>query len=413
MLLATTGAILVTSVDRQILPAVLPAVMKQFHLTTSQGGLITSLSFFGVFLGALVLGGFGDVLGKADRRAWSWTITMAVATVASLATAFTNGLGAFALLRVIMGIGTGGMEPVNVALIADWWQKEDRGFAVGVHHTGFPIGQFVGPVLIGLVLAHGSWESSFLLVPLVAIPVVVLQNVVARKRNLERADAWMHANDLTPTVEPDQRLDRESPFKGMRDALRNRNVVLATIINFLFICGEAGTVTFLTLQLTRDAHLPLATAVVVSGASGLTGWMGQVVWGRVSDRIGRRVTLGILAVGWVVTMLSCIFIHNLTSAWLVLLGWGIVRNAGSPVLYALCLDSLPEGASSALGLTIGISFGLSGVVIPPISGWIIEHYGFAFNYVMLAALGGLSLVPITYLRETVRTRISTEVVPAT
>ncbi len=37
-----------------------------------------------------------------------------------------------------MGVGTGGMEPVNVAMVGEWWQRENRGFAVGVHHTGFP-----------------------------------------------------------------------------------------------------------------------------------------------------------------------------------------------------------------------------------------------------------------------------------
>ena len=34
---------------------------------------------------------------------------------------------------------------------------DDSAVAVGTHHTGFPIGQFVGPLLIGAVLLVGTW----------------------------------------------------------------------------------------------------------------------------------------------------------------------------------------------------------------------------------------------------------------
>ncbi len=174
----------------------------------------------------------------------------------------------------------------------------------------------------------------------------------------------MVAHDLTPSVPLAERLDRENPFVGMRAALRNRNVILATRVNFLFICGEAGTVTFLTLQLTRVAHLPLAAAVTLSGVSGITGWLGQVVWDRLSDRAGRWPILAVLAVGWVIAMLGCIRISSIATAWVILLGWGLI--------------------------------------IPPISGWLIATHGFTANYRMLAAIGGSALVPIAFLRDTVR-----------
>lgn len=87
-----------------------------------------------------------------------------------------------------MGVGTGGMEPVNVAMVGEWWQKEDRGFAVGTHHTGFPIGQFLGPLLIGVVLSVATWRAVFLFIPLLAIPIVVVQIVLARRENLNNLD---------------------------------------------------------------------------------------------------------------------------------------------------------------------------------------------------------------------------------
>ncbi len=61
-----------------------------------------------------------------------------------------------------------------------------------------------------------------------------------------------------------------------------------------------------------------------------------------------------------------------------------MRDAGDPVLDALYLDSLPEGAS--LSLRIWVAFRLSGVPIPPSSRWLIAHDGFAANDIMLATL---------------------------
>src|SRR5690625_8040326 len=90
--------------------------------------------------------------------------------------ALTFGLAgsfmAFLLLRIPMGISRGGSEPVNVAIVAGWWPKGHRGFAVGVHHTGFPIGQFLAGALIAIVLGSARGSAAFLLIPLLWPPIL-------------------------------------------------------------------------------------------------------------------------------------------------------------------------------------------------------------------------------------------------
>jgi MFS family permease len=120
MLVVTTGAILVTSVDRAILFRVLPALQEEFGLSNTAAGFLGSLNSLGVVIGAIVLGVFGDALGKGVNRAWTWAVAVSVTIVASIATAFVQTLGGLQFWRVIMGAGTGGMEPVNVAMIGEW-----------------------------------------------------------------------------------------------------------------------------------------------------------------------------------------------------------------------------------------------------------------------------------------------------
>lgn len=408
MLAVTTGAILITSIDRAILPTVLPGILSEFDLSESQGGVLVGLSFAGTVAGGLILGVFGDSMGKGARRAWAWGIAVAIVVVAAIATAFSRTLGQLQILRVVMGVGTGGMEPVNVAMVGEWWQKEDRGFAVGTHHTGFPIGQFVGPLLIGAILAVATWREAFLFIPLIAVPVVIVQIILAKKDNLRRVNKWIRERGMTPSVEieelDEQRTERPMAvaFEAMKLALRERNVRLSVIVNFMFLWAEAGVVAFLTLHLTREAGLSLAAAAV-SGASGITGWIGQIFWGTVSDHRGRKFSLGILSVGWAVTVLAMIFISSGALAWAILIFWGVFRNSPFPVMYASVIDAVPDGASSGLGLMIGIGLGLSGVVAAPIAGILIQNFGFTVHYIFLAAICLLTLIPISMIRETVDT----------
>jgi MFS family permease len=69
MLLATTEANLITSVDRVILPQVLPALQDEFGLSNTAAGFLNSLNLVGITIGAIALGIFGDVLGSKTGRA--------------------------------------------------------------------------------------------------------------------------------------------------------------------------------------------------------------------------------------------------------------------------------------------------------------------------------------------------------
>jgi len=403
MLLITTGAVLITSIDRALLPTVLPALLNDFHLDATQGGILVSLSFIGSTLGGVLLGVFGDAMGGGPRRAWAWLMTVAIVIASSIATAVTRSIGWFKILRVIMGIGTGGLEPINVAMISEWWPKEHRGFAVGTHHTGFPIGQFVGPVLIAAIVAFGTWRDVFLLLPLLALPIVVLQIVLSRWKNLDRVNEWIKERNLTPSLSRDNKPASylKNPFPILFAAMRqDRNIALAVIANFLFLWTEAAVTGFLTLQLTREVHLSLAEAAVISGASGITGWMGQVFWGTVSDHRGRKFSLNFLAVGSAVSIFLMAYINSAAMAWILLLGWGLFRNSPYPVLYAAVIDIVPNSAASGLGLMVGVGLGLSGVVAAPIAGWLIDHVGFTAHYALLGGLSLLALIPIALMHET-------------
>lgn len=56
-------------------------------------------------------------------------------------------------------------------------------------------------------------------------------------------------------------------------------------------------------------------------------------------------------------------------------------------MYASIIDAVPEGASS-------------GLVAAPVAGILIQNFGFAVHYVVIAAIFLLALDPISMIRET-------------
>ncbi|MGI5132191.1 MFS transporter [Pseudonocardia sp. CA-107938] len=403
-LAVTTGAILMTAVDGGILPAVLPAIQAEFGLTTGQAGLTNSVFFAGLIVGALLFGWASDRIGTGYRRTWTWNVAMAIGILGGAATfGFAGSFAAFLLLRIPMGISRGGSEPVNVALVGEWWPKEHRGFAIGVHHTGFPLGQFVTGALIAAVLGVAGWREAFLLIPLLGIPVILAQAFIGTRRNQERVYDWIDGRGLTrPQPELSSRLSGGA-LAPVREALRHANVRWSVVLIFLFLWAEAGAVTFLTTQLVGTG-MGLGEAAFLSGVSGLTGWIGQIVWGTWSDHAGRKFAIRFLVIGWAVTLLAMIGIAGAVSAWIVLLAWGLFRNAPFPVVYALLIDSVPRSAGTAMGIMIGLALGVSGVLAAAVSGLVIDAFGFGVHYVLLAVICLLGLIPLARMTETVEPR---------
>jgi MFS family permease len=401
-LVVTTGAILMTSIDGGILPAVLPSISAEFNLNAKQGGLINSFFFGALVAGGIIFGLIADRIGTGYRRTWTWNIAMLLAILGGLLTfGLTTSFALLLIWRIPMGLSRGGSEPVNVALVSEWWPKEHRGFALGVHHTGFPLGQFATGALIAVILGTAGWREAFLLIPLLGIIIIVLQSFIGTRKNQMKVYEWIDENHLTrPLPELSTRLSG-GLMAPVKEALKSRNVRWSVVLVFLFLWGEAGAVTFLTTQFVQNG-MSVGQAALIAGASGLTGWIGQVVWGTVSDHVGRKFSIAFLLVGWAIALLAMIFIAGATSAWLVLLFWGLFRNAPFPVVYALLIDSVPKAAGTAMGIMIGIALGVSGVFASLVAGAIIDAYGFTTHYIVLAAIVLLGFLPLSRIRETVK-----------
>ncbi|GHF76850.1 MFS family permease [Amycolatopsis bartoniae] len=407
-LLVTSLAILITSLDAAILPSVLPQVKEAFGLNDTQAGAVNSVFFVSTIAGALLFGWLSDIVGNGYRRSWVWIAAMALSVVGGVFTfVLASSWVAFQLMRVVMGISRGGSEPTNVAIVGEWWQVENRGFAVGAHHIGFPLGQFFAPALVAALLGATNWQTTFLVLPLIGVPIMIAQARLGTRRNQQKVYDWISERGLTPPLPSVERGERApNPLRLLKGVLRVANVRRAILLNFGFLWCELGLSTFLVVYLTDHTTMSTGTAILASGASGLTGWIGQIGWGTVSDHLGRKRVLLVCVAGWVVTVVPLLAVGSAWQAWVLLLLWGLFRNAPYPVIYSLVIDSAPGQAGSAMGLMIAVTTGLGGAIVSTVAGFAADHWGWGWTFVLLVAGPVLALVPLLRIRDSARARVA-------
>ncbi|WP_268993556.1 MFS transporter [Gibbsiella quercinecans] len=126
-----------------------------------------------------------------------------------------------------------------------------------------------------------------------------------------------------------------------------------------------------------------------------------MLWGGYSDVKGRKRSLGVIIFGWMIATALCTYIHFAAFGWAILIFWGLFRNSPYPVAYALLIDSAPKAAASSMGLMIGLAVGIAGILVAPITGWIIHDYGFNVHYMINVGVLALSCLPLYFIKETI------------
>ena len=139
-------------------------------LTKATAGTIGSMAFVGMMIGAIFAGRMADSWGRR-RTILGCAIVFSIFTVLC---AFAPNAAVFGALRLLAGIGLGGLVPSANALVAELVPTKWRSTIATLMMSGVPIGGSIAALVgIQLIPAFG-WESMFLVAVLALVIVVPL-----------------------------------------------------------------------------------------------------------------------------------------------------------------------------------------------------------------------------------------------
>ncbi|WP_219414422.1 MFS transporter [Pseudonocardia nigra] len=384
--------------DLIVYGTVLPALLAEpgWGLTPATAGLLGSLAFAGMLVGALLAGFLCDRLGRR------WTILACTVwfSVFTALCAVATGPEMFGAFRLLAGIGLGGLVPSANALGAEFVAPRRRSLVATLMMSGVPIGGSLA-ALIGIVVLPGhGWRPMFA-IALLAV-VVVLPICVFR---LPESPAWLRSHGRSTEAERvEQRFGLVPEEGGVVERVGVSALVRAPFLRptVLFALATLATLfawyglgTWLP-QLMRTAGFDLGPALAFLLALNLGAVLGSLVsaWGGVRfGPVPTGVVACLAAAGGLLLLLTG---PGSAVSYLALVFAGVGTHGTQCLIIAAVASHYPAALrGSALGSALGV--GRIGAVAAPQVGGLLLAAGFGVDanflvFAIAAALAGLVLL---------------------
>jgi ACS family hexuronate transporter-like MFS transporter len=376
--------------DRNALSFLMPFIQPELNLNNTQVGVLAGALSLTWALAALGTGALVDRYATRKQLLILCTLAFSVCSFGSgLATSFALLLAT----RLLMGLAEGGIMPVSQALIATEVSPRHRGLAMGVAQ-GFGsslMGSFVAPVALVAFATSLGWREAFFLA---GAPGVLMALLLA----------WF----VKPAPGPRVRTPAASANSGVLTILMEPNVFRCVVLGVLLVSYLVVCWAFMPLFLTQTRHYEPQTMSWLMGTLGISATLASTLIPALSDRVGRRPVMIFSAAMGTLLPLAALFFTG--SVWvlgaLFFLGWCIT---GAFPLFMATVPSESVAATRiplALGLCMGISEILGGVISPIVAGMAADRYGLAAPLWLLLALAILSTVVALGLRETAPAKLA-------
>lgn len=290
----------------------------------------------------------------------------------------------FAVMLAV-GIGPSLYHPPAIASLSRKF-PDKRGFAISLHGTGGSVGNLIGPVFTGALLAGTlvivlSWQNilRYSLIPALFFAFMIymmMRNIPTDDEGTKSAGAY---------------------FSGLLQLLKKRLMLALVLLTALRSMGQTAVTAFLPLYLRADLdYSPLIVGLYMSSAQ-IAGIGAQPLMGYLSDKFGRKVVLvpALAALGIIYMALK--FADPGIQLILVILAMGAFLYSLHSIFIAAAIDvAQGENQSTVVSLIYGAGF--FGTFSPFVAGIIADKTDITNTFIYAGAVVILSAVIFALIR---------------
>lgn len=274
------------AMDFMLLAMVMPLILGDLKISTTEAGLLFSATLFGASLGGVIFGTLADRLGRKPIL----IVSVLMYSLFTGACAVAQNFPQFLVSRILVGFGVGGGWGAGTTLVVEAWPKEYRGRVGSVHQSSFQVGQALAALLTMVIVPTYGWRTAFFIG---ALPVFLIFYV---KKFCVESPVWLETKKRTEELKGkarEQYTDEEKKLRHFplaemfRVPLLKRTLLTSAMMAFT-IFAQAGILVWLPTVLVQDHGITVAGSmkymlIVIFGI-----FCGQIGMGYFSDLIGRK-----------------------------------------------------------------------------------------------------------------------------
>ena len=370
---------------------VMLSAAREWSLTPFWGAFIGFAPMAAQPLGGLLFGFLADYYGRRK--------TLLAAIFLSVLSAVLSGISLgpfdFGIYRLVLGIVIGGQWAVTMTLVSEIWHAPERGRAVGIVQTGFPLGFIYASLVAFCVRGRIEWRQLLMFSGLPALLAAPLAYFILKESPLWITDAFKDR-------------DQAVSYSELFSPFLLKHTALGTMLVFIGSFGAWSFNPWIPAYLAElgiaPGPIPLLTLWIMAGA--LTGY---ALYGFISDRLGRKLTFQIFFIGMAVGLASfgCLPSHTTIDGDRAVLSTVFLGGSAAFFLgyfsgFGSLLSELFPTRVRGRGVGFCYTIGSLGSAIGPAStGFLSSFYGIGNTFVMVSLVFLIGTVVISRFPETI------------
>jgi sugar phosphate permease len=361
------------------IPSLVPAMRAADGLSLAQAGVIVAAPTMGLLLTLVAWGAAADRYGERIVMATGLTLTGVLVVVATR----VPDLALFAVLLGLAGAAGGSVNAASGRLVMGWFDRDQRGVAMGIRQTAQPLGVGLAAVTLPPLAGTTGYRSALVLPAVLCV--------------LSAAAVVVLTAD--PARSPVSAAAARSPY---RDATLWRLHAASAML----VTPQFAISAFAMEYLVRQRHWLAVAAGTFLAVVQLCGALGRIGTGVWSDRVGSRLRpMRQLAVASAGVMLLFAF-GDAVAPWaaVVAIALGAVITVADNGLAFTATAELagPAWAGRALGIQ-NTGQNIVSSLAPPVLGLIIGASSYSIGFLVAAICPLIAIVATPVAAEARRT----------